>query len=364
LPKVAFFHPLNFIRFVLAVGVVLFHYGKNYFPFNSGPLHTLIVNSSFRVSFFFFISGFVMCLVYAPQVLTLTPREFYFKRLSRILPMYWLAFIASILLILFVLHASPKGLVVVVHFLGLQSFYSGYVLDLNFTAWSISVELVFYSVFPFLLRWMMRMSPGRALYVILQIWVLQTIQHTLFVENLYDGTKRMEEFISAFPLWHIPTFLGGMAAARFIHDDGLPEGVRKITAPVFLACLAVFAWVVLIPNPILKYVHNGLLMPVFALTILSLYYDKGVIHRVFSNRVLVRLGDLSYAIFIFQYPVWMACTAFSDESSARRSSFFISYFLILILFAWLANSFLEKPVLRYLRDPDRSWKRGKQSVTK
>jgi peptidoglycan/LPS O-acetylase OafA/YrhL len=248
-----------------------------------------------------------------------------------------------------VLHASPKGLVVILHFLGLQSFYPGYVLDLNFTAWSISVELVFYSVFPFLLRWMMSMSPRRALYVVLQIWVLQTIQHVIFVDHLYDGTKTIEEFISAFPLWHIPTFMGGMATARLIHGESVTERVGKISALEFLACLAAFLWVILIPNPVLKYIHNGLLMPLFALTILSLYYDRGIIHRILSTKPLVRLGDLSYAIFIFQYPVWIACNAVSDAAYTQRSRFFISYVLILVVFAWLINSFLEKPLLHYLR---------------
>src|SRR4051812_37215282 len=103
-----FFHPLNFIRFILALGVVLFHYGILYYPFNSGHLNTLIVNSTFRVSFFFFISGFVMMLVYGPQAENLKPRTFYKKRLTRILPMYWLAFFLTLILVITVLGAGPK----------------------------------------------------------------------------------------------------------------------------------------------------------------------------------------------------------------------------------------------------------------
>jgi peptidoglycan/LPS O-acetylase OafA/YrhL len=201
-----YFHPLNFIRFILALGVLLFHYGVNYYPFNLPHLKTLIANSSFRVSFFFFISGFVMSLVYGRQQ-DLTPQHFYLRRFTRIFPVYWLAFVFTILVVIFLNHASPRGLNIILHFLGLQSLYSGHVLDLNFTTWSISVELVFYLLFPFLLRWMMKLSLTRLTIAVIVIWTVQSLQHILFVEFLYNGTKPMEEFINTFPLGIFPRFL-------------------------------------------------------------------------------------------------------------------------------------------------------------
>jgi peptidoglycan/LPS O-acetylase OafA/YrhL len=346
---VTYFHPLSFIRFILAVGVVLFHYGKDYYPFNSGWLNMLIINSSFRVSFFFFISGFVMSLVYSPQAGSLTVGHFYKKRLTRIMPMFWLAFLLSIILILFVEHASPKGFVIFLHALGLQTLYPGFVLDLNFTAWSISVELVFYSVFPFILRWLVRFDMPGLLYVAAMLWILQSLQHILFVERVYDGTKTMEEFISTFPLWHLVTFITGMAAARFIHITQPPSFLTKYAAPLFFLCVSVFAWIIFVPNPVLKFVHNGLLAPLFALTVLSLYYDRGLLHRILSSRILSRLGDLSYAIFIFQYPLWIICFSIAGGETASHSRFFMIYFAVLLLFAWAINRYFEKPVLKFLR---------------
>src|SRR4051812_28237704 len=98
----------------------------SYFPFNLPVLKTLILNSSFRVSFFFFISGFVMSLVYGSKSVSLN--YFLKKRLTRILPLYWFAFVVTLLAVVFVLGSGPKGLVIILHFLGLQSWYSGYVL--------------------------------------------------------------------------------------------------------------------------------------------------------------------------------------------------------------------------------------------
>lgn len=344
-----YFHPLNFIRFILAVGVILFHYGVNYFPFNQGALKTLIVNSSFRVSFFFFISGFVMSMVYAKQVPGLRPTYFYKRRFTRIYPVYFLAFIWTIVVVLFLKQASPKGLIVILHALGLQSLYPGYLLDLNFTTWSISVELVFYLLFPFLLNWMMRFPLKKLVVVTAVIWLTQSLQHILFINYVYNGTKAMEEFISAFPLWHLSTFFVGMVTARFIALEAFGERFKNNTLLIFSLSLLLLMVIIFVPNPVLKYVHNGLLSPVFLLIITSLYYDKSFVNRALSHRYLSRLGDLSYGLFIFQYPLWVSMTWLIKPEFVKSTWFFMVYFVVLLLVAKLVNVYFEKPFLKKLR---------------
>jgi peptidoglycan/LPS O-acetylase OafA/YrhL len=345
-----YFHPLNFIRFILAIGVVLFHYGILYPPFNSGYLHTLIINTSFRVSFFFFISGFVMMLVYATQGEGLSASTFYKKRLTRILPMFWLAFVLTLLLVVTVLDAGPKGGVIVTHFLGLQSFYPGYVLDLNYPAWTISVEFFFYALFPFLMKWMHKISLERTIWATAIIWMLQTIQHIVFVDYLWNGTKPMEEFISDFPLWHLATFICGMTSARIVLRNYTMIRIQKFATPCFLLSLAALCFFVFVPNPVLKYAHNGLFAPLFALLVISLFYDRSAIHRFLSQPAVSKLGDLSYGLFIFQYPVWIICKRVSTLSFSGTSLFFLIYLVVLIIFAWAMNRFVEKPLLNYMRE--------------
>jgi len=344
-----YFHPLNFIRFTLALGVILFHYGVNYFPFNSGPLNTLIVNSSFRVSFFFFISGFVMCMVYAKQADSLSAKYFYKRRFARIFPLYWLAFLFTVIVVVFVKNAAPRGLNIILHGLGLQSLNPGHVLDLNYPTWSISVELIFYLVFPFLLKWVMRFSPARLMALALGIWLLQSAQHIVFVECIYNGTKTSEEFISAFPLWHFSTFFGGMATARLISLNAPPAFITKNSSLFLLLSLLVIAVVIYIPNPVLKYVHNGLLAPVFALFIVSLYYNSSFISKSLSHPRVSSLGDFSYGLFIFQYPVWVICCRIADPGFIRSGWFFMIYLSSLFITTWFINRYFEKPVLKKLR---------------
>jgi peptidoglycan/LPS O-acetylase OafA/YrhL len=346
---VVYFYPLHFIRFLLALGVLLFHYGTSYYPFSSGVLKTLIDHSAFRVSFFFFISGFILTLVYQQKEDTRSPLFFYKKRLTRILPVYWLAFVVTLLLVIFVKGAGPKGLVILLHALGLQTWNPGYVLDLNFTTWSISVELFFYALFPFLLTAMKRWSPARLLIIGSVIYLLQSLQHYFFVELLSDGTKRVEEFISTFPLWHLGTFISGMVTARCIAQELVPDWFKKRTVVVFFLSLCVLLVLLYIPNPVLKYIHNGLLSPLFMLLVLSLYFDTTWLGRSLSRPLLTRLGDLSYGIFIFQYPLWLIFTAVFSAEQQRSSFYFLFYVLSVMAVSYLVNRFFEKPVLLKLR---------------
>lgn len=344
-----YFYPLSFIRFLLAIGVLLFHYGTVYYPFTLSGLQTLIVNSSFRVSFFFFISGFILTLVYQQKGEALSALYFYKKRLTRILPVYWLAFFLTLLLVLFVKGAGPKGLVIVLHALGLQTWYPGYVLDLNYTTWSISVELFFYALFPFLLNGIKRVSPGKLASIALLVYVLQDIQHFIFVNDLSNNTKTMEEFISTFPLWHLSTFFIGMFTARIIALDTFPHVLRDHSVALFFSVLLIFAYILLAPNPLLKYIHNGLLSPLFMLLVLSLYYDRTWLARLLSWPPLSRLGDLSYGIFVFQYPVWIILTAVLPEPFTKTSVYFFGYVFMVMLVSFLVNRYFEKPLLMKLR---------------
>lgn len=307
------------------------------------------MNSSFRVSFFFFISGFVMTMVYAKQLPGLRPAYFYKRRVTRIYPVYFMAFLWTIIVVLFLKQASPKGLIVILHALGLQSLYPGYLLDLNYTTWSISVELVFYLLFPFLLNWMMRFPLKKLVLVTVVIWLLQSMQHILFINYVYNGTKAMEEFISAFPLWHLSTFFAGMVTARLIALEAFGDKFKNNTHLVFSLSLLFLIIIVFIPNPLLQYVHNGLLSPVFMLIITSLYYDKSFVNRALSHRYMSRLGDLSYGLFIFQYPLWVSMTWLIKPEFVQSSWFFMVYFVMLLLVAKLVNVYFEKPFLKKLR---------------
>lgn len=286
-----------------------------------------------------------MTLVYQPMHGTLTPKYFYLRRLTRIMPVYWLAFVITLLLVVFVKDAAPKGLVIILHALGLQSWNPGYVLDLNFTTWSVSVEFFFYLIFPFLLKPLSKLKPQALLIGMVVVWLLQSFQHYYFVNHLSDGSKKTEEFISDFPLWHLGTFLWGMGCARLLQLELVPKFLRGNSGIVFFSTLLLFLYIIYIPNPILKYIHNGLLSPLFALLVISLFYNRGWLHKALSHPALSKLGDLSYGIFAFQYPVWLVFTALAGDAFKASNLFFFLYLGAVLLVSYLVSKYFEKPIM-------------------
>jgi len=331
--------------------VVLFHYGHHYYPFNIPVIKTAIDNAGFRVSFFFFISGFVMSLVYG-QHEKINPKDFYFKRFTRIFPLYWLAFVFSFLLVLFINHASPKGLVIITHALGLQSCYAGFVLDLNYPTWSVSVELFFYACFPFVMVYMQKLTTQKLILFALIIWLMQTIEHIVLIHSIGHKGKVSEEFINAFPLWHLPTFFMGMITALIILRENVPYFFKTKSVYVLASCFLLLVYIVMFPNPIQRYIHNGLLSPVFALIIVALYFDKSIIGKTLNNNLLSKTGKISFSIFLFQYPIWILFNHFANKSFLDSGYFFAFYLIFLILFSSAVYLFIEKPLLKLLRKGD------------
>jgi len=178
--------------------------------------------------------------------------------------------------------------------------------------------------------------------------VLQSLQHILFMEFIIYS-KHSEEFINAFPLWHFGTFFVGMFGAKLILNNSIPVKLQKQASVVFVLSGLLFLSIIFIPNPLLKYIHNGLLSPLFAVFVLSLFYDSSFIGRALALKPLSRLGDLSYGLFIFQYPIWIVYNQLITPSFIESKWYFTLYFSSLLIFSWLINSYVEKPLLVYLR---------------
>jgi peptidoglycan/LPS O-acetylase OafA/YrhL len=341
-----YFRQLGFIRFALALGVVLFHYSLPFAPFNHGLLSTLIQQSAFRVSFFFFISGFVMALVY-PKTAAKGKENFWKRRLSRIGPMYLISFIITLFLVLVLKGAAPKGIALVSHFLMLQSIVPGYTLDLNYPTWSISVEVFFYLLFPFVNPWIYKKQMTWLVTMLIAIWLIQLVQHVYFVDHLYDGSKKMGEFIDAFPLWHFPTFLSGMITAHLVRGEAMKSFFEKFAHIILLLSACTLFSIVLYENPIRPYIHNGLLMPLYCLIVLSFYYGHTWVGKLISHPLMVKSGDLSFSIFLFQYPLWLVMHDSLDV--VNTSAGFFLYLTLLILLSYIINKYLEQPLIHRFR---------------
>jgi peptidoglycan/LPS O-acetylase OafA/YrhL len=342
---------LTFPRFLAAFVVVTFHFAKDtafvrVLPgfFSAGPE---------MVTFFFVLSGFVMTVAHwnRPDE---SPGRFYVARLARILPAYFVALTATC----FVVPGSIDTKALLAHSVLAQAWFPGLTVSLNVPAWSISVEMFFYLLFPFLF-FVARHDSWRSFHLLLGAsfcWALtQLVEIYLFNSTQLQPHRSLtHELIHYNPLSHLSSFMLGMSGAHWLIRRRSSLNTCKWTPlaaiVVSLVACAIVTYRLTIVGATGLFIPTGgsLLAPVFLAVILTLAICEGFLKRLLSNRVLVLLGEASYSLYILQYPIYNACVrGILPEGPVTDGGFFL-FFAILLVTSILSFLFLERPVRRLI----------------
>jgi len=211
---------LTTLRFIAAAEVVAFHYRPRV---SSSFLNNLTANGYEAVAFFFVLSGFILTYVYtngsAQGHLNTSTVRFWVARAARIAPVYVLSLVIAFPLYLHegllaregAANHFVLGLVLVPLFL--QAWWPSVALAWNRPAWSLSVEALFYAVFPAVIRATASLSPFRLLAI-----SYASVAITSAFRGVMAGPPSVandyQMFFAYFPLFHLPTFVLGVALAR------------------------------------------------------------------------------------------------------------------------------------------------------
>jgi peptidoglycan/LPS O-acetylase OafA/YrhL len=343
---------LTFTRFVAAFFILVYHFGKKTFPFNWEPAYMFIKQTNVGVSYFYILSGYVMILAhYRGKEKTIQPAEFYIKRFARVYPIYFIAIVLSALFILF-----KKEKVSVIAFLleltGLQSWVPSYALEINYTAWSVSNEIFFFVLFPYLFNSFYLKKPllHVGLYVIV-IWILsQCLFNVLLKTDFYQGyPSTSHEALYYHPLMHLSEFLiGNIAGLYFMlhlknkNVSGNYDVVVILLVLLLIACMS---------HPFINY-HNGVLAMVFVPFLIFLSLNTGLITRLFLKPLPVLLGEISYGFYILQMPVFWVCKFIYLKLHINYGKFPLFYFgfAVLLLASYLSYLMVEKPLRSWLQE--------------
>lgn len=304
--------PITSVRFFAALYVVLFHLRDacNSIVGWRSFAGRVIALGFVSVGFFFFLSGFVLAITYLngrPGPIPL--RRFFISRFARLYP----ALAACLLLDL------PRFYSVERHVLQLGSWHFAGAILISFTAleawfpsfagmdlatWSLSAEVFFYLLFPWVGPWLWRQTPR-------MLWSLAT---TLFiVSNVISRVLSHQTWISGFtqdyhPLTHIATFLLGICLAKvhlFVASSPRWQPVVKRTAPLVLLLsallfLAIPAFQLRVPWQLMQ---HSFLVPLYAMALLALASGNRFLDNVFSMKWLVILGEASFALYLVHLPL-------------------------------------------------------------
>ena len=235
---------LTGLRFLVAAQVAIFHF---FFPDPVNFVGSLFSAGLQAVTFFFVLSGFILAYVYSGEDVKAaspkTARTFWAARAGRILPAYIVglaialpAFAYSALISKILPMDVFVPSIVLVPLL-LQSFWPPVAGAWNAPAWSLSVEMVFYAFFPVLLAATRKVRPMLLLIVAYVLLLgVQGIRETF--HPAADAPETLWNFYKFFPLFHLPTFLFGVALGRvFLFGPRL--STRASSAMFMLAATAV-----------------------------------------------------------------------------------------------------------------------------
>lgn len=273
--------------------------------------------AAFGVTVFFFLSGFLITTLLRVELATtgaVSLREFYLRRAFRILPPFYLALGAALVLALtgVVDSALSTGAVMsqLLHYSNIYAISHGVAIGVppgTEVVWSLAVEEHFYLVFPVLFVLLVRVGLSRTKIAAVLFglclaslgWSLVLVDSGVSMFRTYTATD--VRFASI--LWGCVLALAYNPA---IEMRGCDEQARLFwTRRALPAGLALLVVCFVIRDEAFReswrYALQGIgLMPVF---VVGVRWPQTLLFRPLNHRVPIRLGMLSYSLYLTHYPI-------------------------------------------------------------
>ncbi len=280
------------------------------------------------VGLFFVLSGFILVHVYEHISLSdvSARRQFWRARFARVYPVYALGIVSGACVTFWIgwnRLGEFQSLGGALRLAAVATMLTGVshrtMFLFNWAAWSLTAELVFYILFPFVLEPLRRAGLRKVILgtiaLSLVTWTIPAIYLHLDPDHLGRRLRLGDElvvyghYVKFFPLMHVHEFLWGIGTGicwqRFrAYFIGVSSRVRDLT---IAACsLVVIATAMLGLDRFYVFLHSGLFAPLFALMIISLASGPSIVARALALRPIVILGEASYVTYMIHVPLYLA----------------------------------------------------------
>jgi len=293
-------YSLDYLRGLAAFGIMLYHYlfwiqG----PFTSDSFMGRV--GVYGVSIFYVLSGLTLYHVYeySKGEATFSVSSFIRKRVYRIFPLLWLVTIAAII----ISKKTPNAADVFLNLTGLFGFVRW---DVYFAtgAWSIGNELVFYSVFPFILYACMKRPLLLAVFTASAVGVHHYFAYYK-ISPLAPLSNQWRDYVN--PLNQIFFFVAGIVVGHFTKARHISSWLSMV---VLIAGLLLFTF---LPSEgdtsgIVTQDNRWIFTLASVLICAGAYKIPGKLPS-FSHDIFKILGEASYSVYLL-HPLVFAVWAF------------------------------------------------------
>lgn len=337
------------LRFFAALAVVFCHVGAQFTDRRS--LTVLASYGYVGVTFFFVLSGFVLTW----SANTTGVRRFLWLRFCRVWPLQFLLMVVA-----FTVLASrekvtgPLGHVADVLLLQAWSPQQGVYYGGNGVSWSLSCEMFFYLLFPFVIGPLSRLR-ARGLVVTGSATVLVLTMTPVLALNLHAQGFTTYWLFFIFPPYRFGEFLLGMVLARAVHL-GLRMPMPGLAALGAVGGLGLVLWRLteftvrtgsLVSRPYVAL----LALPLFALLLLAGATADLAGRRTGLNWWLpVRLGAWSFALYLVHKPLFLLTQGWwPGPGGLTGAAAGVVFVVAATALAAALHYVAERPLERYLR---------------
>ncbi len=322
-------------------------------------LYPLIEHSYVFVGFFILLSGFILSYNYADRPGGVDKRHFWRARFARLYPIYLLSLVLFVSMLGGEWHARSHGQFfegVLLTPLLLQGWSPQLATFWNTVAWTLSAEAAFYFAFPWLIRLPWPKTPGRLIALLLAIWAVGLIPHSLYLlfnpDHLPGPADRYSygpwlRMLKYTPMAYLCTFLAGITLGKIQASLTLRARHRAWIAAVSLTAIAIF-FAILVDRVPYVLMHGGFLVPLFSALVIGLS-GQNIFASIFAWKPIELLGQASYALFLLHFNFINLLRQHQVPERLHLAAYdpWVSYVATLVL-AIAAMQLVEKPARKAL----------------
>lgn len=350
--KVIYFPSLNGLRFFAALSVIISHFYSY-----------KVLAGHYGVVLFFTLSGFLityLLLEEKEKTGNISIKKFYYRRILRIWPLYFLIIILAPAIAIF-FNSSDfcftnfyKALPLFLFFMPNIAYALGLKIGLIDVLWSIGSEEQFYLFWPWIMKYSKRETLLKTytliiLFFLLAPYILSILNKTCFPNNDFIFFSKKILYRMGF------NSMATGAIFAFLYKfkrNYLKFFYSSIVQFLSLSMILVF-WVLNVNIPAPDQIFSLL----FSIIIINLSTNKNSLFSL-ENRIFNYLGKISYGLYVYHIISFFICGKLFIGIKISNHFLFLIGLLLTILLSTFSYYFFEKKFLKIKQDKYSPFKTG------